>query len=124
MQTGRVALLDCGPALGAWVSMGVIMTDTLRQECNKLLEELEDAPRTEYYFELFDKEAVVAKILAFARSQQAKGLREAAEVIQDSMKPGAAMPMREQMLDYLLNHAWALEHQKEAQATAREKGEA
>jgi hypothetical protein len=92
--------------------------DTLRKECEDLLAELlTDSP--------IDR---VSRLLTFARAQQAKGekinqakgLREAAELIQDSMKPGAAMPMREQMIDYLLNHAWALEHQKGAQATARE----
>jgi len=99
--------------------------DTLREECETLLDSLDATyPDVMLGGTLADVgtkyKADIAKLLAFARAQQAKGLREAAELIQDSMKPGAAMPMREQMIDYLLNHAWALEHQKGAQATARE----
>jgi len=79
MQTVRVALLDCGPALVAWVSMGVIMTDTLRGECEAFAKKVDttiaDSLVTGKSFDLDD---LTNMVLAFARAQQAKAFKEAA----------------------------------------------
>ena len=49
--------------------------DTLRQECRALADIIPALFRDEFY-----KEKTVDLLLAFARAQQAKGLREAAEI--------------------------------------------
>ena len=55
------------------------MTDTLRAECSALLDTLELTYRYCGCPDCKTKDADLVKLLAFARAQQAKGLREAAE---------------------------------------------
>jgi hypothetical protein len=81
------------------------MTDTLRADCEKLAYELYAVSALHTYTD---------RLLAFARSQQGAGLREAAEHLQDLMDD-EVRSTDDDVWDHL---RWG-----EAQATAREKGE-
>ena len=86
--------------------------DTLREECEKLLDSLEatyhDVALGGTLADVDTKyKADCAKLLAFARAQQAKGLREAARTVDDYWWDCGQLDL------------WT---KLEAQATAREAG--
>jgi len=95
--------------------------DTLRQECEKLLDSLEAtySDVTLYGGTLVDVDkkykADCAKILAFARAQQAKGIKEMAnEASRRAYMVGMNEPLR-------INHLYQFKEWLESQATAREQ---
>ena len=90
------------------------MTDTLRADCEAFAKKVDttiaDSLVTGKSFDLDD---LTNMVLAFARSQQGAGLREAAEHLQDLMDD-EVRSTDDDVWDHL---RWC-----DAQATAREKG--
>ena len=97
--------------------------DTLRQECEKLLDSLEatynDVALGGTLADVGKKyNADMVKLLAFARAQQAKGIKEMAnEASRRAYMVGMNEPLR-------INHLYQFKEWLEAQATAQEKGDA
>ena len=90
------------------------MTDTLRQECEALI----------YKLSLCESSTVednIEPLLAFARAQQAKALREAAMIVLSYQVPNDGSLSTLAMNNYLNEIS---EDILKAQATAREKEEA
>ena len=94
------------------------MTDTLRTECEELCEKLDKA----FVCNRSTLGESVEILMAFARAQQAKGLREVAEIIRITF-PKAHTYASENADVYRAQDdtVKAIVHKLEAQATAREQ---
>jgi hypothetical protein len=91
------------------------MTDTLRQECEALLKELGYGGGEDYWPKEY------RNLLAFARAQQAKGLREAAEMLTHEVTEHTKQHGEHQYCDdYGCGFLVTMANDMNAQATARE----